>query len=274
MNHFEQLESYLPIDLLEPSAWPLALFVILFFVVFRYFLVAGLLWVLFYVARPTWTKSQQLYSKLPSTKSQLNEIKWSLTTSLLFAAAGVLIGLFWQLGWTKIYLEFDAYPLAYMPLSLILFSLAHEVYFYITHRWLHWPPLFKLAHQVHHQSLTPSPWASFSFHPIEGLIQALPIPLLILIIPIHPMALLVYLSLMTLSAVTNHLGFEVLPKNKWGKFLSHHMVSGLHHAQHHRWYNCNYGLFYTFMDRWFKTEHPSFESEFDHLVAQQQQGAK
>ena len=40
----------------------------------------------------------------------------------------------------------------------------------MTHRCLHWGPLFRIAHYSHHESRIPGPWSSTSFHPIEGVI--------------------------------------------------------------------------------------------------------
>ncbi len=266
MNHFEKLESYLPFDLLAPSSFVVASLVLSAIVVFRYFLVAGGLWLIFYRWNPKSLRSRQIYPKLPSTQSQKTEIKWSLVTSILFGLSGVLLGVMWQLGWTHIYLPFDQFPIWYLPLSFLLLSFLHDFYFYVTHRMLHIPWFFKRAHQVHHQSLTPSPWASFSFHPLEGLIEALPLPLIVLFLPIHPLVLLVYLTAMTISSVTNHLGFEILPAGSARHPIGKYFISGVHHSQHHKFFKHNFGLFYTFWDRWLGTEHAGYAEQFDQVL--------
>ena len=180
LNHFEKLESYLPGSLLSFPAIVTAFFVVLFFVVFRYFLMIAPFYYIFYVLKPAWTKARQIYPELPSKTEQWFEIKWSLWTSLIFAAAGVLMGVLWELGWTQIYLKFDQYGYWYLGFSWITAMLLHETYFYWTHRWLHLPGIYERFHSVHHASLKPSPWASFSFHPMESVINAAFVPLLIL----------------------------------------------------------------------------------------------
>lgn len=117
LNHFEKLESYLPVSLLTPTNLVAAFFLVLFFVVFRYFAMVLPFWGIFYAWKPRWALKRQIYPKLPGAKEQWFEIKWSLYTSLLFAAAGVLMGVFWELGWSKIYLRFDEYGLLYLVLS-------------------------------------------------------------------------------------------------------------------------------------------------------------
>ena len=261
MEHFEKFESYIPFDLTDPKNFMIACAVLFGIIVFRYFLMAGAFWLTFYRFRPLRFNQRQIYAKLPDTKIQLYEIKWSVVTGIFFTLSAMVMGLMWQMGWTKIYLNFNEYGFWYLIPSLLILSLVHDFYFYGTHRFLHHSWAYKRFHSVHHNSLTPSPWASFSFHPVEGLIQAAALPLLVLFIPLHPVMILIYLTFMTLSGITNHLGFEILPKGSesgLGKWL----VSGVHHTQHHRYYRYNYGLFYTFWDRIFKTEHPKFPEEF------------
>jgi sterol desaturase/sphingolipid hydroxylase (fatty acid hydroxylase superfamily) len=42
--------------------------------------------------------------------------------------------------------------------------------FYFAHRLLHWPPLYELAHKLHHRNTNPGPWSGLSMHPIEHVI--------------------------------------------------------------------------------------------------------
>ncbi len=261
LGHFERLESYIPFDLTHFENFVLASLVISCVVAFRYFLIVTPFWFWLYQLRPRGWDRRKIYAHLPTKRMQAFEIKWSVITSLIFGISGVALGCFWQLGWTRIYLRFSDYPLWYLPLSFILMALVHDWYFYVTHRVMHLPKLYRLVHATHHQSFTPSPWASFSFHPWEGVIQAIIIPLLVMLIPVHPTILLSYLTFMTLSAIINHLGFEVLPRNSFGLWLSKWFITGTHHAQHHRFYKTNYALFFTFWDRLFQTEDARFESE-------------
>lgn len=261
LGHFERLESYIPFDLTNFENFALASLVVSFVVAFRYFLIVAPFWWVLYQLRPKSWDRRKIYDKLPSRKMQAFEIKWSVITSLIFGIGGVALGWVWQMGWTRIYLRFDEYPLWYLPISFVLMALVHDWYFYVTHRLMHLPSLYRIMHATHHQSFTPSPWASFSFHPWEGVIQAVIIPVLVMLIPVHPTVLLSYLTFMTLSAIINHLGFEVLLRNSFGIWLAKWFITGTHHAQHHRYYKTNYALFFTFWDRIFQTEDARFEKE-------------
>lgn len=262
MNHFEKYESYIPFSLLEPRNFTMAVVALSAVVVLRYFAMTASFYWVFYCKTAPWAQKRQIYSKLPDFHAQLFEIKWSLISSLIFGIGGVLLGVFWQLGWTRIYLRFDEYGWTYLILSGLILSLIHDFYFYITHRILHIPWIYRRFHSVHHASLDPSPWASLSFHPVESLIEALPLPLIALFLPLHPIVLLCYLSLMTLSAIINHLGFEVLPQGSATHPLGKWLISGTHHSTHHRLYKYNFGLFYTLWDRLLGTQHPSYEKQF------------
>ena len=131
---------------------------------------------------------------------------------------------------------------------------------------MHWRPLFKLAHRVHHQSHNPTPWAAFCFHPLEALIEAMIYPVVILFLPIHPLAALIWLLYMITMNVGGHLGFELFPAG----FVRHRLFrwhnTSVHHNMHHSHINCNYGLYFNFWDRLMGTNHVKYEEHFDRIT--------
>ncbi|QAY76694.1 sterol desaturase family protein [Sphingosinicella sp. BN140058] len=178
------------------------------------------------------------------------EIGWSLASAAIYGLPAGLLAWGWQArGWTRIYSNASDYPLWWLPASVLLYLLLHDTWFYWTHRWMHRPRPFKIAHAVHHASRPPTAWAAMSFHPVEALTGAVVIPGLVLFIPIHYGALLVVLSVMTVMGVTNHMGWEMFPdrlvRGPAGKWL----ITASHHERHHRAYRCNYGLYFRFWDR-------------------------
>lgn len=268
MSHFEKFESYIPYSMFHWKTSLVAFLLMYAVISFRYFLMVVPFWWVFYKSKTLSAKlsSRLIYASLPSKKEQLYEIRWSLITSSIFAFSGLWIAWLWEAGWTRIYLQFDEYGWWYLFLSPLLLMFVHDTYFYWTHRLLHIPWFYRRWHAVHHASLKPSPWASFSFHPGESVINALALPLIILFLPLHPLVLIFHLTLMTVTAILNHLGYETLPRFKALRFLGKHWISGLHHAQHHRFFKYNFALFFPWWDHWMQTEHPSFEKEFDQLL--------
>ncbi|GAA4642358.1 sterol desaturase family protein [Pontixanthobacter gangjinensis] len=178
------------------------------------------------------------------------EIFWSLASAAVYGIPAGIIAWGWQnRGWTLIYSDFSDYPLWYLPLSLFAFLFAHDTWFYWTHRWMHRPKLFRIAHAVHHASRPPTAWAAMSFHPIEALTGAIVIPALVFVIPIHVAMLGLVLAIMTLMGVTNHMGWEMFPRTLVHSRLGGWLITASHHQRHHEAYTCNYGLYFRFWDR-------------------------
>jgi Delta7-sterol 5-desaturase len=178
------------------------------------------------------------------------EIKWSLASAAIYGIPAGVVAWGWDnLGWTLIYRNLSDYPLWYLPLSVFLYLFAHDTWFYWTHRLMHRPYWFKLAHSVHHESRPPTAWAAMSFHPWEALTGAIIIPLLVFTIPIHVAALGIVLTIMTIMGITNHMGWEIFPRPIVDGPVGKWLISASHHDRHHSDYRCNYGLYFRFWDR-------------------------
>jgi lathosterol oxidase len=178
------------------------------------------------------------------------EIGWSLASAAIYGVPAGLVAWGWRnLGWTRIYTELADWPLWYLPVSVLLYLVAHDAWFYWTHRLMHRPALFRVAHGVHHASRPPTAWAAMSFHPVEALTGALVIPLLVFLVPIHVAALGMVLAIMTLMGVTNHMGWELFPRFLHRGPLGAWLITASHHQRHHQLYACNYGLYFRLWDR-------------------------
>lgn len=196
----------------------------------------------------TRVKHRGLYAGLD--RQMRREIGWSLASAAIYGVPAGVVAWGWrEHGWTQIYSDVNAYPLWYMPVSVLAFLVLHDTWFYWTHRWMHQPRLFRIAHAVHHESRPPTAWAAMSFHPWEAVSGAVVIPALVFLIPIHVAALGTVLSIMTIMGVGNHMGWEMFPR--WlvhgpaGKWL----ITATHHQKHHEAYRGNYGLYFRIWDR-------------------------
>ena len=236
-------------------------------IVARYFLIAGLFHLWFNVWKKDSWSSRSLSKTVTNKKQFYNEVKWSVITSLIFAVAGSITANLWYKGYTAVYLDINKYPLWYLPVSLLLSMLIHETYYYWLHRWMHKPKVFKVLHKVHHDSNTTSAWTAFSFHPLEGLLQAIVLPVTIIFLPMHISVLLFQLTIMTFSSVINHLEIEVYPASFNRHFIGKWIIGATHHSLHHKQFKYNFGLYFTFWDKWKKTESPKFSSLFEEKAA-------
>lgn len=178
------------------------------------------------------------------------EMGWSLASAAIYGLPAGLLAWGWhEQGWTRIYSAAGDYPLWWLPASVLVYLVLHDSWFYWTHRWLHRPKPFRLAHAVHHASRPPTAWAAMSFHPLEAVTGAAVIPLLVLVIPIHAGALLFVLAVMTVMGVANHLGWEPFPRRLVEGRLGGWLITASHHHRHHSDFRCNYGLYFRLWDR-------------------------
>ncbi len=250
-------------DLTNPGFFILSTLLIFIVVIGRYFIIAGLFQLWFYKWQKEKWSSRWLGKKQTDKKQFYSEVKWSLITALIFAFAGTFTAILWQYGYTRLYDDLYEYGLWYLPVSLIISMLIHETYYYWLHRWMHKPKVFKVLHKVHHDSTTTSAWTAFSFHPLEGLLQAIILPLTIIFLPMHLYVLIFQLTLMTFSSVINHLEIETYPANFHKHIIGKWLIGATHHSLHHKQFKYNFGLYFTFWDKWKKTESPKFNTLFE-----------
>ena len=178
------------------------------------------------------------------------EIGWSLASAAIYGVPAGVVAWGWQeRGWTQIYTEWNAMPLWYLLLAPLLYLIAHDAWFYWTHRLMHRPAWFRTMHAVHHASRPPTAWAAMSFHPWEAITGAVVIPALVFLIPIHVAMLGLVLLVMTVMGVTNHMGWEMFPRALVHSRLGGWLITASHHQRHHEEYKCNYGLYFRFWDR-------------------------
>lgn len=246
------------------TGWFLVVVALFFVVVIgRYFLIAGLFYGIFYLWFPQQWQHRKINNRQYKKDQFKKEIIWSTLTAFLFAVSGAITVVLWQKGFTKVYTDAAQYSWWWLPVSLLIALFLHETYYYWLHRWMHWPKVFKMVHKVHHDSNITSPWTAFSFHPLEGLLQAVFLPVLLMVLPMHLYVIVIQLTIMTFSSVINHLDIEVYPahfyKHKVGKWL----IGATHHSLHHKQFKYNYGLYFTFWDKWKNTESPLYEKLFE-----------
>ncbi|MBT4871388.1 MAG: sterol desaturase family protein [Marinovum sp.] len=133
---------------------------------------------------------------------------------------------------------------------LIMLPIMGSMHFYWIHRLLHWPPLYRSVHELHHRSINIGPWSGLSMHPVESGIYMSSI-LVFFIIPAHPVIVLLHLYIRAIGPCFTHAGFEtILAKNK--KVVD---AGDFHHQLHHRYFECNYGTAEMPWDRWFGSFH-------------------
>jgi len=232
----------------------------------RYFMVAGVAFLVFYVLLRKALSYRKIQLRFPRGKDYLREISYSLFTMCLFALVplifiknkSVVIHTHWytniaQHGWFYFYMAF--------PLMFII----HDTYFYWMHRLMHHKRLFRIFHLVHHQSTNPSPWAAYAFHPFEAVVEVGIYPLLLFTIPIHFLHFYIFFLLSIIYNVYGHLGFELYPGGFSRHWFGRWINTSVNHNLHHQYFKGNYGLYFLFWDRIMGTLRKDYDEKFEEV---------
>ncbi len=232
----------------------------------RYFLIAGVVFLLLYVLLRKWIIYKKIQRRTPKLTDYLREIFYSITTMLFFA----MIPLFFILNpkmepYTTHYSKISDHGWFYFFAAFPVMFIMHDTYFYWTHRLMHHPKLFKIFHLVHHQSTNPSPWAAYAFHPLEAIIEVGIFVVFLFTIPIHSLQLSIFFLLSIIYNIYGHTGYEMYPKgfsqHRLGKWIN----TSVNHNLHHQYFRGNYGLYFLFWDRVMGTIRPDYDERFDEV---------
>lgn len=192
-----------------------------------------------------------------------HELKYSAVTLLVFATIDVLLYVAQTNGVTKLYNQVADYGWGYFVFSVFVMILLHDAWFYFTHRLMHHPKLFKYIHKVHHQSTDPSPFAAFSFHPLEAIVEATIYVIFAFLFPVNIWALYAWQIIQMGLNVIGHTGYEIYPKGFNTHWLFKWKTPSTHHNMHHSHFSGNYGLYFTWWDRIFNTEFKDYHTKFE-----------
>lgn len=228
----------------------------------RYVLGAGGVYLTINLGLAARLAQQKVRACGPVPGQVLRELLASLRTVAIFAVVGTVIGLASRAGVFEIYGDIAEYGWPYVAFSILILIIAHDAWFYWSHRVLHHPALFRRLHRLHHRSHNPTPFTSYSFDVGEAVVNALFLPLMLLLLPVHPVALFVFVTHMILRNALGHCGVEVFPARPNGRPLIGWLTSVTHHDLHHSHGRWNMGLYFTWWDRWMGTEHPDYLNRF------------
>ena len=210
--------------------------------------------------------ARKIRKPTPRSRQIRRELAWSVSTIIVFMLMGVFVYEGAARGVFKFYSDIDQYGWGYLVLSVGLLALFHDAYFYWTHRLIHHPKLFRHFHAVHHRSINPTPFTAYSFNPGEAAINFLAVPIFCAIAPMHDIATMIYMWLMIFRNALGHSGYELMPKgwtrNPWLNWST----TITHHDMHHEKMTGNYGLYFTWWDKWMGTEHADYHERFDKAV--------
>jgi len=222
--------------------------------------------IIFWVWGKKFFKARRIQEKKRARSKNINrEILFSAMSLAIFCIIDSGIFVAAQYGYTQIYLDPAKYSWWYWGFSVGLMMILHDAYFYWAHRWMHHPLIYKHVHKIHHESIDPSPFAAFSFHPLETIVEAGFYVIFVFLCPIHLVAIIVWQVLQQGLNVIGHMGYEIYPANFTRHWLFKWKTPSTHHNMHHSDFNGNFGLYFTWWDKWCGTEFDHYHETYDNV---------
>ncbi len=179
----------------------------------------------------------------------LDNMFWTLASGVTFWTAFEVL-MFWAManGYAP-FLLWSQNPVWFVALFLLT-PIWISFHFYWIHRLLHWPPLYRMAHALHHRNTNVGPWSGLSMHPVEHVLFFSSV-LIHWIVAAHPIHIMFQMQHQALTAATSHTGFEGVLVNDKNRLA----LGTFHHQLHHRFFECNYGNLDVPWDKWFGSFH-------------------
>lgn len=159
------------------------------------------------------------------------------------------------------------------PVWFALFFVAipiwSSMHFYWIHRWLHWKPLYRVAHALHHRNVSTGPWTGISMHPIEHVLYYSSVAIHF-VLPSHPIHMIFHLYVQSLNPPCSHSGYESLLVDDRDRFA----LGDFFHQLHHRHFECNYGTAEMPWDKWFGSFHDGTREATQRMRRRQRRAAQ
>lgn len=218
---------------------------------------------------------RRIQARRPGRKDVLREVRQSLWTIVVFAVVDLLTVALIIAG--VIAMNHGAADPVRVCWQIVALIVLHDAWFYWMHRALHHRALFRWTHMAHHLSRTPTPLAAYSFATGEAVTEALVIPAMFLILAqvsvVEPLAVFLFLGHQIARNAIGHAGHELawsgFTRSRWTGWLT----TTTHHDLHHSEGRTNYGLYFTWWDRWMGTEHPRYHDRFEAVVTRRPHSA-
>lgn len=202
---------------------------------------------------------------MPAFADVFEQIKVSLKAMPLYTLLPTVTEFAAEKGWTMAYPRVMNVGLLMHLVYFVLFMTSVEFGIYWMHRGLHDIPwAYRVLHHDHHKynkEHTLSPFAGLAFHPLDGILQALPYAYTCMFCPIHftTLELLLFATGVWTTNIHDCLDGKTPP-----------VMGGGYHLIHHTTYKHNYGQYLIYMDWLFGTLETPEEYEQRTIKAGQQ----
>lgn len=239
----------------------------------RYVMFAVGVWLALWVVLRHPMRGRKIRDARPPARQLAVEFMFSLRSIALFSTAGFLLYEAEQAGYLTGPELARRWGALWFGISLVAMVVVHDAYFYWTHRVIHHPRMFRRFHLRHHKSNNPSPFSAYSFDLSEALVNVAFVPLWMFIVPTDWEVTGLFMLHQIARNTLQHSGYEIMPARRDGRPMFDWLTGVTHHDLHHAQAGYNYGLWFTWWDRWMGTEHPEYHARFAAAVRKPRQNA-
>lgn len=210
------------------------------------YFVSGFLWCFYiYYLKPNVYLPKDA---IPSRKAMLLQIVVAVKAMPWYSALPTLSEYMVENGWTRCYPRISdiGWPAYFFYLGVYLVFVEFGIYW--MHRELHdIKPLYKYLHATHHiynKQNTLSPFAGLAFHPLDGILQAVPHVIALFLVQTH---FTTHIALLFIEAIWTANIHDCIHGKLWP------VMGAGYHTIHHTTYRHNYGHYTIWMDWMFGT---------------------
>ena len=155
----------------------------------------------------------------------------------------------WKHGWIAITTDFS-WEIVW---DFLLLFFAMDLLMFVFHFIIHKTFLYKAVHQLHHQSVDPTPIDLFILHPAETISFGGLWIVLLMLYPFNIYAVFIYLTVNVVFGLAGHLGIEPLPSKVRNLPVIRYLGTSSFHHHHHQDVTHNFGFYTSIWDRLLKT---------------------
>ena len=234
----------------------------------RYVVFAVSMWVVLWVLLPGLLRHRKVRCERPATRQLLSEFAHSVRSVVIFSVILTLPRIVHQAGW-QAWDETEAAMTGtwWFWGTVVIVLIAHDAYFYWMHRLIHRPRLFRRYHRRHHRSNNPSPFTAYSFDLREAALEIAFFAGWSMLLPEPEGTIMTAVLIQLFVNTLHHSGYELMPSWR-DRPVFDWLTTTVHHDLHHARAGWNFGLYFTWWDRWMGTEDPTYHAEFARVVGQ------
>lgn len=231
----------------------------------RYAAFSVAVWLLLWVALRRPLAGRKIRAATPPVRQLVLEFLTSIRSVAVFATATVAMIVASHWGWYPLVRVAHAWGPVWFWVSLALMILAHDAYYYWTHRAMHLGR-FAAVHRRHHRSANPSPFSAYCFSLGEATLMVSFVVIWPWIMPTPWGVIPLFIIHQILRNTLAHCGYELAPPGAGGRPMFDWLTTTTHHDLHHANAGYNFGLYFTWWDRWMGTEHPDYQAAYARAV--------